>query len=344
MRERDLDGVLITSGVHIRYVSGFTSVDGMVLVTENDLRLFTDFRYTIQARAELYEGFELTEITASNQYAELGGALKAAGVKRLGYEPVYMTCAVYDDVKPLASELVPFSKELSGLRMIKTPDEVASLQKAQAIADKAYAELLTRVKIGMTEREVRAELLYICGKLGSDGPSFDPIIGSGPNGAMCHAVPSERRIQNGDMVVVDFGCMVDGYCSDMTRTFGVGKLDGELLKIYDIVREAQERALGALHAGIGGKALDTVARDLISAAGYGESFGHSLGHGFGLEIHEAPSASVRSTDTFVPGMTITIEPGIYLEGKGGVRIEDCCIVTEDGCINLVTSPKDLVII
>ncbi len=344
MREKNLDGVLITSGVNIRYISGFTSVDGLVLVTQNDLRLFTDFRYIIQAGEELYEGFELTEITADKLYTALGDALKSGGVETLGFEIQSMTCAVYDEVKPLCREMVPFSEELNRLRLIKTPDEVALLQKAQSIADAAYAELLTRVKPGMSEREVRAELLYICGRLGSDGPSFEPIIGSGPNGAMCHAVPSARRLQSGDLVVVDFGCLAGGYCSDMTRTFGVGRLDDELIRIYDIVRRAQALALDALRAGIGGKALDAVARDYITAAGYGEAFGHGLGHGFGLQIHEAPSTSLRSTDTLEAGMTITIEPGVYLEGKGGVRIEDCCVVTEEGCLNLVSSGKDLTII
>lgn len=344
MRGRQLDGVLITSGVNIRYLSGFTSSDGFVLVTETALILFTDFRYLIQAKEQLFEGFSLTEITAANQYDLLGETLRAGGVKTLGFEENSMTYAVHADVAPHAEAMTPFSGEIDKLRLIKTPAEVASLQKAQAIAEAAYAELLKRVKPGMTEREAAAELLYLCGRLGSEGPSFEPIIGSGPNGAMCHAVISDRKLQNGDFVVVDFGCIVDGYCSDMTRTFGIGKLDAELLKIYDIVLEAQARALNGLAAGISCKELDALARDYIAGQGYGEHFGHSLGHGFGLEVHEAPTASFRSEETLQSGMTVTIEPGIYLEGKGGVRIEDCCVVTETGHINLVSAPKDLVII
>ncbi len=344
MRGRQLDGVLVTSGVNIRYLSGFTSSDGFVLVTEESLILFTDFRYTIQAKEQLFEGFSLTEITVANQYELLGEALKAAGVKTLGFEENSMTYAVHGKVAPHAETLVPFSDELDALRLIKSLSEVESIKKAQAIADAAYAELLNRIKPGMTEREAAAELLYICGRLGSEGPSFEPIIGSGPNGAMCHAVTSDRKLQNGDLVVVDFGCIVDGYCSDMTRTFGIGKIDAELLKIYDIVLEAQACALNGLAAGITCKALDALAREHIATAGYGEHFGHGLGHGFGLEVHEAPTASFRSEETLKSGMTVTIEPGIYLEGKGGVRIEDCCVVIETGHINLVTSPKDLVII
>lgn len=228
--------------------------------------------------------------------------------------------------------------------MIKSPDEIESLRRAQQLADRSFSELLGRVHAGMTEREVVAELNYIGARLGSEGPSFDPIAGSGPNGAMCHAVPSERRLQAGDLVVLDFGCVVDGYHSDMTRTFAVGHASDECRRIYDIVREAHERALDALRAGVTGRALDAVARDYIAAQGYGACFGHSLGHGFGLEIHEEPRASTRSETVFEPGMTITIEPGIYVEGLCGVRIEDCCVVTEDGYIDLVSSPKELLIV
>lgn len=344
MRERQLDAVLITSGVNIRYISGFTSSDGFVLVTEKALVLFTDFRYVIQAKEQLFEGFSMTEITAANQYELLGEALKAEGVQALGFEENIMPFAVHAKVAPQVETLAPFSDELDKLRLIKTLSEVESLQKAQAIADAGYAALLKRVKPGMTEREVAAELQYLCGRLGSEGPSFETIIGSGPNGAMCHAVLSDRKLTSGDMVVVDFGCMVNGYCSDMTRTFGIGKIDAELMKIYNIVLAAQARALNGLSAGISCKELDALARDYIAGEGYGEHFGHSLGHGFGLEVHEAPTASFRSEETLKSGMTVTIEPGIYLEGKGGVRIEDCCVLTETGHINLVSSPKDLVII
>lgn len=344
LRDQSLDGALITGGVGIRYFSGFTSEDGMVLVTEKELRLFTDFRYTIQAGEQLAEGFSLTETKAGQEYTMLGEALAACGIERLGFEDAGMAYAVYTKVLPLVKEMVPFSGALDKLRLIKTPDEIASLQKAQAIADKAYAELLTKVRPGMTEREAAAELLYLCGRLGSEGPSFDAIIGSGPNGAMCHAVVSDRKLQSGDLVVVDFGCVIDGYHSDMTRTFGIGSIDAELLQIYDIVREAQALTLDALRAGISARALDAVARDYIAARGYGERFGHGLGHGFGLQIHEAPTASARSEETLESGMTVTIEPGIYLEGKGGVRIEDCCVVREGGHSNLVTSPKELVIL
>lgn len=341
--EAELDAVLITSVENIRYISGFTSSDGAVLVTREECLLFTDFRYVIQAKEQAPD-FTLCEITAANMVSEIESALLQGNCKRCGFEQTNVTVAAFERYRAMPVEFVPFADELTGLRLIKTADEIESLRRAQQIADEAYAKLLTRIHSGMTERQVVAELNYLCSSLGSEGPSFDPIVGSGPNGAMCHAVPCERKLQDGDLVVVDFGCIFQGYHSDMTRTFGVGSVDDELRRIYDIVLEAQLRTLDALKAGITGKELDAVARDYITEQGYGDCFGHSLGHGFGLEIHEAPGASRTSTHILQAGMTVTVEPGIYLEGKGGVRIEDCCVVTEGGKINLVSSPKELVLI
>ena len=264
-----------------------------------------------------------------------------SGAKRCGFEQTHMNVADYEEYREMPVALVPFASEITSLRLIKTAEEIENLRTAQQMADKAYAALLERVHPGMTEREVVAELNYLCEKAGSEGPSFDPIVGSGPNGAMCHAVPGERRLQKGDLVVVDFGCMYNGYHSDMTRTFGVEEADDISRRVYDIVLEAQLRTLDALKAGMTGGELDAVARDYIASQGYGDCFGHGLGHGFGLEIHEAPRAGKNSADVLLAGTTITVEPGIYIEGKCGVRIEDCCIVTEDGKINLVSSPKEL---
>ena len=338
-----LDAVLITSVENIRYISGFTSADGVLLVTKQENLLFTDFRYFIQAREQAPD-FTLCEVTYASMNGEIEAALVRNECKSCGFEQSNVTVAAFDEYKKMPVEFVPFASELTELRLIKTADEIESLQRAQKIADEAYAKLLTRVHSGMTERQVVAELNYLCSMLGSEGPSFDPIVGSGPNGAMCHAVPCDRKLQNGDLVVVDFGCIYNGYHSDMTRTFGVGNVNDELRCIYDIVLEAQLRALDAVKSGITGKELDAVARDYITEKGYGDCFGHGLGHGFGLEIHEAPRASVAGTQLLQAGMTVTIEPGIYLEGKGGVRIEDCVVITEEGKINLVASPKELVLI
>ena len=345
MREAELDGVLLTGGVSIRYYTGFTSDECFVLLTREDCRLITDFRYTIQAREQVSGRAGVLEVNQHDKQLEaLREQLALSGCKRCGYEEHALTVGAFNELSAFPVAWTAFGEKVGAPRRIKAPEEMASLQRAQTIADKAYARLLEETKPGMTEREVAARLNYICACLGSEGPSFDPIVASGPNGAMCHAIPGERRLQNGDLVVVDFGCVADGYHSDMTRTFGVGHVDDELVKIYDITLEAQKRCLDALHAGITGGRLDAVARDYIAARGYGDCFGHGLGHGFGLEIHEPPRAGRESADVLEPGMTVTVEPGIYLEGRGGVRIEDCAVVTEDGCINLVSSAKDLLFI
>lgn len=343
LAENGLDAALVTSVENIRYFSGFTSCDAVLLVTKHERLLFTDFRYFIQAREQAPD-FTLVEVTFENQNRKIEEALLRNSVKRCAFEQSKVSVAEFEGYKKMPVEFIPFGEKITSLRLIKDAEEIKCLQIAQSMADAAYKEFLTRVHPGMTELECVAELNYACAKQGSEGPSFDPIVGSGPNGAMCHAVPGNRRLQAGDLVVVDFGCIYHGYHSDMTRTFGVVEVSDELRKIYDITLEAQLKALEALKAGVSGKALDAIARDYIESFGYGKDFGHSLGHGFGLEIHEAPRASTTSCDEFVEGMTITVEPGIYLEGKGGVRIEDCCVVTKEGKINLVCSPKELQLI
>ena len=340
---KGLDGVLITSLENIRYISGFTSVDAELLITGDKKYIFTDFRYFIQA-AEECPDFTLIEISNDNYYSKLDELLKENNCKKCGYEDDKTTVAVFNRLKEVSAEFIPVNDILSGLRIIKDESEIASLQKAQNIADKAYAAMLNSIHSGMTEKEVAAELDYLCAKFGSEYPSFDTIVGSGPNGAKCHAVKSDRVLKSGDLVVVDFGCVYNGYHSDMTRTFGVGKLDDKSKDIYKIVLETQLKTMDALKNGISGKDLDAVARDIITSYGYGNDFGHGLGHGFGLEIHEPPRASMFSTDILTSGMTITVEPGIYVEGFCGVRIEDCCIVSDDGKINLVNTSKDLICI
>ena len=340
MEQNGLDAVLLKSVTAIRYFSGFTSEDASVLITKNRSVLLTDFRYTIQAKAQSGDCCEIIEIGAKHN-ERIGEILKEEQAKNLGFEEDYVSFERYQIYQGFGVELVPFAKTLHKLRIVKSQDEIENLAKAQEIADQAFMELLKVVQPGMTERRVAAELEYICAKLGSEGPSFETIVGSGPNGAMCHAVPGDRKLQEGDLVVVDFGCLHNGYHSDMTRTFAVGKVDPFAEEIYNIVREAQTRALDALKPGITGKELDAIARDYITEKGYGECFGHSLGHGFGLLIHEEPRASVTGDTVFEEGMTITVEPGIYIEDKFGVRIEDCCVVTKDGKRNFAHTPKEL---
>ncbi len=339
-----LDAALITSGVNIRYYSGFTSSDGIFLVTQKNAYLVTDFRYTIQAKAQTMGLCEVAETVFTEQLDFIRKCLQADGCKRAAFEDGYLTVQSFRDYEAMPVEWVPFGPAISLPRLYKSAEEVVNLQAAQRIADKSFLEWLGRIGAGMNELEATAELNYVYAKNGSEAPSFDPIIAAGPNGAMPHAVPGTRKMQKGDLVTADFGCMVNGYHSDMTRTFAIGAIDSESREIYEIVKTAQQMALNALKSGIHGKALDAVARDYIASKGHGEHFGHGLGHGVGLEIHEPPRASFMSTDTLLSGMTITVEPGIYVEGKCGVRIEDCCVVTDEGYLNLASSTKELITI
>lgn len=338
-----VDGVLITSYENMLYYSGFKCAEAYLLITGKDAYVFTDFRYTIQARDEAKE-CRVVEISNDTLIAKLRDVLNADGVRACGFEEEKLTVSQFRQFDALSVGLKPMSRDISSFRAVKDAGEIENLRIAQSMADKAFGLFLERVKPGMTEVEAAAELDYLCRLQGSEGPSFDTIIGSGPNGAMCHAIPGKRKLADGDLVVVDFGCMYNGYHSDMTRTFGIGKVSDKCRKIYDIVLEAQLKALESLKSGISGREFDRIARDCISSYGYGEAFGHSLGHGFGLEIHEKPRASKLSEDILLAGMTITDEPGIYLEGEFGVRIEDDLVVTEDGYINLANTTKKLMII
>lgn len=339
----ELDCALVTSLPNIRYLSGFTSDEAALFITDRSQYLFTDFRYTIQAE-EQAPAFEVIDINGRPFADCIAGVLQNEKCKRCAFEESTMSVGAFRAYEKLPFAFEPWSAQFNALRIIKMAEELDRLQKAQAIADRAYAELLKRIRSGMTEKQVAAELNYIGACLDSEGPSFDTIVGSGPNGAMCHAIPSDRPLQNGDLVVVDFGCMYGGYHSDMTRTFGVGSVSDECRHIYDIVLEAHNRALNAVKPGINGRDLHMIAADYIAENGYGDCFGHGLGHGFGLEIHEMPRASVKSVSVLEPGMTITIEPGIYVEGLCGVRIEDCVAVTENGYLDFVSSPKELLVI
>jgi Xaa-Pro aminopeptidase len=344
MRKASLDAAVVTSGVNIRYYSGFTSSEAIFLVTHKNTYLVTDFRYTIQANAQTMGLCEVVEASFSEQLNRIRDFLTQDGCKRAGFEEDVLSVGEFRKYEAMPVSWVPFGTEISFPRLYKGAEEVANLQAAQRIADKSFLEWLGRIGAGMTEKEAAAELNYVCAKNGSDAPSFDPIIAAGPNSAMPHATPGERKLQKGDLVTADFGCMINGYHSDMTRTFAIGSIDTESREIYEIVKTAQQLSLNVLKSGISGKELDAAARDYITQKGYGPQFGHGTGHGFGLEIHESPYARALSTDMLYSGMTITVEPGIYIEGKFGVRIEDCCVVTDDGYINLVSVTKELITI
>ena len=339
-----VNGALITSKTNIRYFSNFTSDEAVLVISKDGRKLLTDFRYTIQAKELSSPAFEVVETSRAIATDEIAAAMKEMGITKCAFEDGYLTVRAFNNYKELPAELVPMTPVIDRARLIKDEHEVECLKKAQSIADEAFAELITKIHAGMTEKEVANELDHLLRLHGAEENSFDTIVGSGPNGALPHAVPGGRKLTEGDLVVIDFGCKFGGYCSDMTRTIAVGEPCDELKKIYGIVRKAQQAALDALHPNMSAKELDGVARGVITEAGYGPTFGHSLGHGFGLDIHEAPYASSRSEDTLVPGSTITVEPGIYVEGLGGVRIEDDCVLTEDGYIDLAHTGKDLIIL
>lgn len=344
LEERGLDCALITSGTNIRYFSNFTSDEAVLVISREKRVLLTDFRYTIQANQLSAPTFEVVETSRAIATDEIAAVLKEIGAEKCAFEDGYLTVRAFNNYKSLPVELVPLTPEIDRCRLVKNGFEIECLKKAQSIADEAFAELITKIHSGMTEKQVANELDHLLRVHGAEENSFDTIVGSGPNGALPHAVPGERVLTEGDLVVIDFGCKYGGYCSDMTRTIAVGEICEELQKIYGIVRRAQQTALDSLRPNMEAKALDLAARDVIEAEGYGKCFGHSLGHGFGLDIHEAPYASMRSEDKLVPGTTTTVEPGIYIEDLGGVRIEDDCVLTEEGFINLAHTTKELITI
>ena len=310
LKASGVDAAIITSAINRRYFSGFTGSNGVVIATEKGRVLLTDFRYTIQANRQCAGVCEVRQVNRGITPADVESVLNELGAKRVAFEDRAMTVAEFNGYKALPFELVPSSGVICSCRLVKDAHEIELMQKAQNCADAGFGELLKRVKVGMTELELRNELDYLMRKFGADENSFDTIVGSGPNGALPHAYPGQRRIENGDLVVIDFGARVGGYCSDMTRTIAFGQPDDEMLKIYKIVLEAQLKCLSILRPNMTGAELDLCARDYITEHGYGENFGHSLGHGFGLEVHENPYANSRSEELLVPGSTITVEPGI----------------------------------
>ena len=341
----EVDGLLLTSRYSRHYGAEFDIAEGVAVVTAKGSRYFTDSRYIESAEKGL-KGFEVLEINRDNGYIKrINDAIADFGVTKLGFEEAYLNVAEYFHYKDkLNAELVPYCAKINGFRDVKEEWELALMRKAQDITDKAFAEVLPRLKVGMTELELQAELIYCLYKNGATGLSFDPIVVSGPNTSLPHGVAGERVIQEGDFVTMDFGASYSGYCSDMTRTVAVGYATEEMKKVYNTVLEAQLAGLAISKAGVIGGDVDAAARKVITDAGYGPYFGHGYGHGVGLEIHEAPSPNARNEKPMPVGAVCSAEPGIYLPGKFGVRIEDVCIFQEGGHENITHSPKELIIV
>lgn len=338
-----IDAMLITSSYNRRYMTGFTGTAGVVLITEEKGIFITDFRYTEQA-AKQCVGYEVIKQKGTIT-AEIAEQVKKLGIKRLGFEEENVSFSMYKLYeKEISAELVPFSGEIEKLRLIKTEPEIKILKEAAEIADAAFTHILGFIRPGLTELEVSNELEFFMRSKGATSSSFDTIVASGYRSALPHGVASEKVIESGDMVTLDYGAYYKGYVSDITRTIAVGQPSDQLKEIYQIVLEAQLRGIKGIKPGLTGKQADALTRDYITEKGYGDYFGHSTGHGIGLEVHEGPGLSAKSDVILEPGMAVTVEPGIYIAGLGGVRIEDDIIITDDANERLTYSDKELIIL
>lgn len=342
----DSEAVIVSSPENRRYFTGFPSSDGYLVITKNDAVFFTDSRY-IEAAQKSIKNCRCLLLKSVSE--EIKNYLNENKIKTLYGEKARLTVADAEMLKDIFSpiEFCPaeiLESAIDGARIIKTCGEVEKIKKAQAIAEKAFEHILNFIKVGVTEKQVALELDFYMLSHGAEALSFETIAVTGAKTSMPHGVPDEAVIQNGDFVTMDFGAVYDGYHSDMTRTVAVGFASDEQKEIYNTVLRAQKATLGVLKAGVDCKDADKVARDIISDASYGDCFGHGTGHGVGIEIHEKPNLSPKSTAILEKGNIVTVEPGIYIPDKFGVRIEDMALITENGCENLTSSPKELIIL
>ncbi|MFC5651576.1 M24 family metallopeptidase [Paenibacillus solisilvae] len=344
LQELSLDALLITNPVNRRYVSGFTGSSGVLLVTSADSWLLTDFRYMTQAPQQ---AADFTVVEHGARWIDTVKELSAAaGIVKLGFEQEHVVFSDYAAWKTALGgiQLQPVSGVVEQLRMLKDEAELAIMRDAAVLADETYNHILGFIKPGLKERDVALEMEIFMRSKGATSSSFDTIVASGERSALPHGVASDRMIGSNEFVKLDFGAYYNGYCSDITRTIVVGKPTDKHREIYEIVLEAQMAALAAVKPGMTGREADAVARDIITRYGYGDHFGHGTGHGLGMEIHESPRLSKTGETVLEPGMVVTVEPGIYIPGFGGVRIEDDIVVTASGNSLLTSSPKALLIL
>lgn len=346
MNEKDIEAVILIGRPNTLYLSGFTGSTSFLFITDSEAVLVVDFRYTIQAKRQVYPGIKVLE--------QQEGFLKAineligkAGVKKVGFEGNCLTFTEYTSMKEKltnANSFITIGSLVDRMRMVKDEGEIQCIQEAVLLGDKVFDHIIGYIKPGVTENEIAAEMEHKMKTLGAKGPSFETIVAAGIRSAMCHGTATDNVLKAGDAIVLDFGVIYKNYCSDMTRTVFLGEPSPDLKKIYTIVKKAQQAGLDAIVAGLTGKQADAIARDIIDVEGYGKCFGHSLGHGVGLEIHENPRLSQASEDTLDNGMVFSVEPGIYVEGIGGVRIEDMVFLSEGKVRNFTTSTKELLIL
>lgn len=333
IKKSDIDGVLITSAENRFYLSGFTGSAGCLFITSKQKYILSDFRYWEQINTETPD-FKLLKTQRDNELIGVKSLLKKCpNVKKIGFEDEKVSYAYYKKIaKELSNiKLIPMEGKVADLRMIKSEEETEFIKKAAIIANKALERVKKSIKPGATEKYIASLLQMEMKELGAEKESFDIIVASGANGALPHAKPGDKRIRKGDLVVIDFGAKYNGYCSDMTRTICIGAMSAKQEKIYKIVERAQKTAINYIKAGVICGQVDKKARKLIEKEGYGKNFGHGLGHGIGIEVHEGPYFRPNVKTILKPGMIISVEPGIYISGFGGVRIEDLVLVTRNGC-------------
>lgn len=341
------DAVAVHNPSNMFYLTQGYTGEGAVFISGKRRVIITDFRYTEQAERQA-PGFQVVMTDKGLSHSQwIARLCEEDGIATLRYEDDYLTVKDFQALRDAVGDgvsYIPLDHAPEVLRQVKTEAEVAAIRQACAITSKTFDELLPRIREGMTEKELRIELDFIQLRLGAQGNSFDTIIASGENGSLCHAIPGERKLRRGDMITMDFGCKFGGYCSDMTRTVALGEPSSEMRRVYDTVLHAQEMCEEAVAPGKNCFDIDKMARDYIDSQGYAGRFGHGLGHAVGIDIHENPRFSPTCHDTLVPGVVITVEPGVYLPGVGGVRVENTVLVTETGHEALTTAPKQLIIL
>ena len=341
----ELDAMLLTGEANCYYAAGFMG-EGIALVTRRGSWYFTDSRYTEAADKAIGDAAVIREVSREKPFSALiNEALAEAGAEKAGFEEQRMTVAehaVYSE--KLHCTLTPASSLMTELRGSKDEEELSCMTAAQRIAEGALEQILKEIRPGMTEKEIAARLNYLMVSAGAEKTAFDTIVASGPNGSMPHAVPGMRKVREGDFITMDFGCVYKGYCSDMTRTVALGRPSDEMRNVYDIVLQAQLAGIAAAKAGVTGAVIDGAARKVIQDAGYGVYFGHSFGHSLGIDIHEAPNAAPGNDKPMPDGAVVSAEPGIYLPGKFGVRIEDVMILRPDGAQVITKAPKALLVL
>ena len=342
----ELDALLITALANVRYMTGYTGSNGLAIIGPRTRVFVTDFRYVEQAAVEVDPAYDRRR-DQLDLFDAVGDVLPAGGELRLGFDDANITVRQHGRLRDLLDgriELVAAGGLVEKLRRVKDADEIARIRAAAATADAALSELLEGGLVGRTERQLADVLERAMRERGADRPSFEPVIAAGAHGALPHAQPRDVEVEPNQMVVIDWGAQLGGYCSDCTRTVATGEPSDEAREVYELVLAAERAGVGAVRAGAGGRDVDSVARAMIDEAGYGDQFGHGLGHGVGAEVHEAPRLSTRSEDELLRGDVVTVEPGVYLPGKFGVRIEDLVVVGDDGADVLTSLGKELLVV